>query len=361
MNLQRCPWPKCKMQRAPQAKNTADPKSTTVISQATQKVLNPKEEEEKKEEDPEKKEAREAEIEDLKITIGKAKIYGWEAAQVIKMEERLKTLQPAPKQSPTAKEATKDIKQVASEQHSIQSRHDARLEQLEKSRETWKTNKNKAEETLKTKLEQFEKEYKLKVKSLEVSVKEWKDQAEAELEAIETKVQTAVAEHATTMHDIHEYWKSMGKPAGATINKVADQVKVADEGDIKAHLLKDSAILNLAMPVEHVNAMTTAMHEYMKVEKQRLTAEIIEGLKNKKSENSEEEEDEENDGFETTKLQQKKERQRRNQERKAAVAGGLMLDDTPGRPDPKKREGQNLEDEESPETQRRCLPKEGEE
>jgi hypothetical protein len=351
------------MLRAPQAKAAGDPKSPTTISPATQKVLKPKEEEDKEEEEPEKKEAREAEIEDLKITIGKAKNYGWEAAQVTKMEERLKTLQPAPKQSPTAKEATKDIKQVASEQHSIQSRHDARLEQLEKSRETWKTNKNKAEETLKTKLEQFEKEYKLKVKSLQVSVKEWKDQAEAELEAIETKVQTAVAEHATTMHDIHEYWKSMGKPAEETIHKAADQVKVAGEGDIKAHLLKDLAVVNLAMPVEHVNAMTTAMHEYMKVEKQRLTAEIIEGLKTKKSEDSDEEEDEEGDGFETTKQQQKKERQRRNQARKAAVAGGAMIDDTSARPDPKKREGQNLEEEDpetARETQRRCLPKEGE-
>jgi hypothetical protein len=355
------------MMRAPQAKAAVDVKSATTISSATQKVLNPKDEEAKEEEDPDKKEAREREIEDLKISIGKGKEYGWDASIIKIHEDKLKTLMPASKQSPSAKDATKDIKQVASEQHSIQSNHEARLGQLEKSRDNWMNQKKKAKECQKTKLEEFEKEYKAKIKSFEVSVKEWEDQADTELATIETKVQTAVAEHARTMHDIHEYWKSMGKPVEETINKAADQVKVAGEVDIKAHLLKDTAIVNLQMPVEHVNAMTTAMHEYMKVEKERLTAEIIEGLKKKHSEEDTDDEElreeEQADGFGVSARQKKKDRQAAAAKRKAAVAAGAIIDDTPTRTAPTKREGQDLAEEDpeaARETQRRCLPKEGE-
>ena len=348
MDLQKCPHPKCRTTRAPQAKAATTPTPSNPWSKATQQVLKPPEEEEVEEMKPETKE----ELEALTKQLVEARRWKWKSLP--ELEERYKELQPPPKLPQTAEQATKDMKVVAADQHNIQTRHNARLVQLEKKRDDWISAKKAHGEQEKLKLEEAEKEYKQKIEALKLSFKEMNEQADLELTTVRTKIQTATVEHNTAMAEITEYWRTMGKtgdqkPVAEAILAAAATTSVAGEDAIKEHLRKDEKVMNQQASEHQAAAFSASFHALLMQEKKKWTEEVVAKLE-ADSEGEEEEEagmtevKEGEDGFGACKRERRKVRRR-------AVVEGRMINDAVERT-PAARRGREPEVEEAAKNQK---------
>ena len=120
----KCPWPKCRARRPPPEKDVATTTAPTPLSKQTQLIFRPEEEEEADEKEKEVKQL----LGELEQQRKGTENRGW-TAMLKEIEEQMKKL--SKKRAPQPAAATKDIKVVAADQHNIQSRHEARMKQLE--------------------------------------------------------------------------------------------------------------------------------------------------------------------------------------------------------------------------------------